>query len=288
MLPKNLHAAVAHEPANLARLTEEVLAENAFIACQPNEALSFGWEPTRDDLYRYEYAGHSLLTFTVEKKTVPASAIQQRTRALVKARQAETGREPGRKVLKELKEEAKADLIRVALPSRKSYQVWLDRHTGRILINTTSNTVVSAILGQLYSLAEIQPHYLPGWPTIDAMTRWVNDEPPEELSLDDAVKMEFPGEQGKTVTYSRANLTDKDVQLNTEHGAQVLGLAVTYDSRISFKLGNACQLSGLKFTDIGGDSAGDKKHPDYFQNSFYLAATTLSGLLNYLSSPELA
>lgn len=283
MFPKSLTVVTLINPDVLEKLTEEKLAEYQFQPCGEYDALSMGFSKTYEDAYRFSHFNHSLLTFTVEKKPVPGSAIKRGIAAEAKRIEKETGFKPNKHQRKQIKEDV-TDMLRArAIAVSKDYKVWLDIKAGRVMIEATTDAIVGAVLQRLYLATEANP-VTTMWPSVETMTDWVNDNCPEELTLDDAVTMEFPGENGKQAKYTKANLDDADIVANIELGAQVLALSATWDSRVSFKLGKSQQLTGIKPTTFTKDSYRADEKADRFQNDFYLMTQTLSGLIHYLIS----
>jgi recombination associated protein RdgC len=131
------------------------------------------------------------------------------------------------------------------------------------------------------------------WPNNQVLTAYASGvnpehgdecELPDELTADDFMTLEHPGENGKSVAYSRANLSDDDVLRNFELGATVTQLALTWSDKLSFVLnGEAGQLCKIKATDVLKTS--DKSQDaDAFQNSVFLVGSTIRQLNNFLTT----
>lgn len=286
MFPKNLTVMKLADPSVLAKLTEEKLAEFQFNGCGTYDPIHIGLSHAYEGQFKFDHFNHSLLVLSIEKKNVPGAAVKQAVAKRAKEIEKETGFPPNKSARKRLKEEITDELRARAIPVRTDYKVWLDHKAGRVCVAHTSNAVVDAVTRLLYLACEA--NYAPlCWPGANGMTAWVADDEqkPIDLTLDDTVTLLFPGETGKTAKFAKANLDDPEIELSIEQGAQVMQLAATWDSRVEFKLiADAPKLSGIKPTTFTKDTYRADEKADRFQNDFYLMTSTLSEMINYLSS----
>jgi recombination associated protein RdgC len=294
MFPKTLTTYRILNPEVFAadKLTEEKLAEFGHRPIGQTATVSTGWAPVRDGLYQFRYMNLIRLDFLVEKKSVPASAVKRRVKTLAATWEEQAGHAPGRKVLKELKQTAKEDLLARAVPSDTTTKVWIDLEAATLSIESSSTSVLEAVLSTLYAGQELAVQGL-DWPNNQVLTAYASGvnpehgdecELPDELTADDFMTLEHPGENGKSVAYSRANLSDDDVLRNFELGATVTQLALTWSDKLSFVLnGEAGQLCKIKATDVLKTS--DKSQDaDAFQNSVFLVGSTIRQLNNFLTT----
>lgn len=291
MFPKTLTTYRVLNPETFsAKLTEDALTELGHRPIGQTAVVSSGWTPVREGLYQFRYMNLVRLDFLIEKKSVPASAIKRRVKALAKALEDQQGFAPGRKVLKELKQTAKEDLLARAMSSEVTTKVWIDLDAATLSIESSSSGVLESILATLYAGQELQVEHL-AWPDNQVLTAYASGvnpehgnecELPDDLTVDDFMTLEHPGENGKSVAYSRANLSDDDVLRNFELGATVTQLALTWSDKLSFVLnGEAGQLCKIKATDVlkTNDKSQDA---DAFQNSVFLVGSTIRQLNNFL------
>ncbi len=271
------------DPARLSSLTEEQLEKFSYVPCLAHEAISQGFSPVQD-VFKYDYMGFALMRLTVQKKTVPASAVKARTKEMAVASEETNGHWPGRKLMKELKDRAIDELIARAIPTTKAHDIFVNNKTGMIVIASTSNAVTGVINSLLYQAAEIQLEMMK-MPGSKVLTSWLAgqdiDDLPRKLTIDDTVIFEHPGEGGKTVKYERSSLDDDDVLANIDAGATVQALALTFDDKVSFKLKDGL-LGGIKVQGVLDEKYTGPKE-DAFQNAFYLAAVEMAALATYLN-----
>ena len=99
---------------------EQWLAPHAFQPGNSVEKQSFGWASPRDDgALVYSINRQMLLTFRAEKKLLPASVVNQVTKARALEMEEQQGFKPGRKQLRELKEQVTDELLPRAFSIRR-------------------------------------------------------------------------------------------------------------------------------------------------------------------------
>ena len=91
----------------------EQLAKAEFAECSATQEKSMGWVPPRGDAHGpfvEAIGGQWVLKLMIETKAVPSSVINRKVKDKVAEIEQATGRKPGKKETKELKEEAKQSL----------------------------------------------------------------------------------------------------------------------------------------------------------------------------------
>lgn len=255
--------------------------EMTFTPPSSAELKRSGWAPVRDDVLVYLSNNHLLLNFTVEKKHVPAGAVKLVVDEKAAAQEEAQGFGMGKQARKELKERVFDELLPRALSSRSTTKVWIDRGNARIVIDSASNAVVDDVVRALaktfgdIGLQDVR------WPRAKVVTEWLVEEP-KSFTIDDAVLLQYPGERGKVVKYSRANLDDADVLRHVDGGASVKALAMTYNGRLSFVMTDDSRIRTIKPLDILKEREGEKD-VDKFDNDFVLMTSELSALFNALA-----
>lgn len=107
----------------------EALAAVPFVACGPTQQASIGWVPPRGVEHGalLEAVGnHWIASTKQETKAVPAQVLKRRVDEMAKKVEDETGRKPGKKLRKELKEKALLELLPAAFPKQVTTSVWVD------------------------------------------------------------------------------------------------------------------------------------------------------------------
>ena len=151
---KNLQLYRLPAPWNITteRLSEQ-LARGAFRPCGNLEAVSRGWTAPRPqvaiDEPVYVVGKQCLITLTTETRLLPASVINQETQTRAEKIAAEQGYPPGRKALRDLKEQIRDELMPRAFVCRRKTLVWIDREHGWLGIDASSLTKAEEALEHL-------------------------------------------------------------------------------------------------------------------------------------------
>lgn len=235
---------------------EEALGRAQFSPCGPTQEHSCGWTPARGVKYGalLETQGHHwVLRYKSETKSIPADVLRRRTDALAAGVEAETGRKPGKKERKELKEQARLDLLPHAFPREAETLVWLDVVAGLLVIDAASQSraddIVTLLVETLpgFSLSLVQTQTSPQ----AAMAHWLQEqEPPAGFSIDRECELQSCDDSKARVRYARHPLDIAEVQGHIKAGKLPTLLALTWGDRVSFVLTAGLQLRGIDFLDV--------------------------------------
>lgn len=243
-------------------LIEEALAKTPFLAIGATQESSLGWIPPRGEEHGAlveAVGGQWVMRFQSESKQLPASVLNRKVQEKADAIEKEFGRKPGKKEKRDLKDEAKLDLLPMAFTKIATTWVWYDPQAGMLYIDTGSQSradvvvslLVESIKGLGVSLLDTQTS------ATAAMAHWlISQEPPAGFSIDRHVKLEAADESKARVNYSRHPLDIDQIKEHVENGKLPTELAMTWDDRISFILTDDLQIKKIEFTDNVLDQAG--------------------------------
>lgn len=115
-------------------------AKRGFLPCRANQAKATGWEPPREALGDLVegVAGQIIGRFVIETKAVPADAVRKRVDELADAIEQTTGRKPGKRERKDLREDAMQELLPHAFPKRTACTVWIDPQSRLLAVDASS------------------------------------------------------------------------------------------------------------------------------------------------------
>ncbi|KQO38055.1 exonuclease [Acidovorax sp. Leaf84] len=234
---------------------EEALAKCPFLECGATQEKSLGWMPPRGEAHgalAESVAGQWMLRFMVESKTLPASVLARKVKEKADRIEKETGRKPGRKETKELKDEAKLDLLPMAFTKQCSMWVWIDTASRLLVLDTSSqgraDEVVTLLVESLpgLSVSLINTQTSPQ----AAMAHWLKEqEPPKGFTVDRECELKSASEEKSRVVYGRHPLDIEEVQAHIDAGKLPTKLAMTWDDRVSFLLTEGLQVKKLAFLD---------------------------------------
>ena len=246
---------------------EEALQQTPFTECGLTQERSFGWVPPRGEAHGAlveAVGGQYILKFMTESKAVPASVLNRKVKERVAQIEATTGRKPGKKESKELKEEARLDLLPMALTNQAAMWVWIDRASRTLALDSSSQSRVDEVVSLLVEALPGLSVSLIGTQTSPqaAMAHWLSEqEPPAGFSIDRECELKSADEAKAVVRYARHPLNIEEVQQHIKQGKLPTKLALTWDDRVSFVLTDGLQVRKLSFLDtvFEGTKADDGK-----------------------------
>lgn len=212
--------------------------------------------------------GEVILAFRVDTRSVPGSAIKERVEEKCDEIEQNTGRRPGRKQQKDLKEEALQELLPYAFTKTSVTRIWISRKGRMVILDTTSDrrrdAVASALVRALEGLA------LAMLPTKESpttcMTHWLGtSEAPTNFSVDRNCEMRSADSSNSKVVYKNHSLDTEDIELHMKQGKVVTKLALTWKDRCSFMLDEQGNMQKIELLDVifeerksaGGDDPFD-------------------------------
>lgn len=244
---------------------EEALNKAVFMECGATQERSFGFVPPRGDAHgplAESVGGQWILRFMVEAKVLPGSVLARRVKEKAERIEQETGRKPGKKESRDLKDEAKLDLLPMAFTKQGSTWVWIDPQARTLALDTSSQAradeVVSTLVELLptgFAVALLSTQTSPQ----AAMSHWLKEqEPPVGFTVDRECELKAADEEKAVVRYARHPLDIEEVQAHIAAGKLPTKLALTWDDRVSFMLTEGLQLKKVSFLDtVFEDKAAD-------------------------------
>ena len=234
---------------------EEALAKAPFMECGATQEKSCGWVPPRGEAHGAmleSIGGQWIARLMTETKAIPASVLARKVKEKADRIEQETGRKPGKKESRDLKDEAKLDLLPMAFTKQASMWVWIDPSNRLLVLDTGSQgradevvtLLVEALPGLSVSLLSTQTS------PQAAMAHWLKEqEPPVGFTVDRECELKSANEEKAVVRYGRHPLDIAEVQGHIDAGKLPTKLAMTWDDRVSFLLTEGLQVRKLAFLD---------------------------------------
>jgi recombination associated protein RdgC len=244
---------------------EAALQKTPFAECGATQERSVGWVPPRGDqhgLLAESVAGQWMLRFMTEAKLIPASVLNRKVNEKAEHIEKTEGRKPGKKEKRDLKDEAKLDLLPMAFTKQGAMWVWIDPQARLLLLDTSAqgraDEIVTLLVEGLpgFALALVDTQTSPQ----AAMAHWlVTQEPPAGFSIDRQCELVAADQSKAVVRYARHPLDIDEVRKHIEHGKLPTKLAMTWDDRVSFVLTDNLQVHGITLLDavMDGQSQDD-------------------------------
>jgi recombination associated protein RdgC len=248
--------------------TEEVearLQDNPFVECGASQEKSMGWVAPRGEAngpLLETVAGQWILQLMTETRALPASVVNRKTQERVAQIEASTGRKPGKKETRDLKDDIRLELLPMAFTKQSSTRVWIDREAQLLVTDAGSQAradelvtlLVQSLPGLALSLVNTQIS-----PSA-AMADWlVSQEAPQGFSVDRECELKAADESKAVVRYARHRLDTDEVRQHIEGGKMPTRLALTWNDRVSLVLTEGLQLKKLAFLDVVFEGASTGK-----------------------------
>lgn len=269
--------------ATLAQV-EAGLDSARFVECGPSQERSLGWVEPRGEAHGplvEAVGGQWILKLMIEAKAVPASVLNRKVKDQVDHIEATTGRKPGKKEQRDIKEDLKLSLLPMAFCKQVAVTVWIDPSARLMVLDAGSQAradeVVTALVKSLDGFAPTLLNTVTS-PTV-AMSEWlVSQEPAEGFSVDRECELKATDESKAVVRYARHPLDNDEVVAHVQGGKQASKLALTWDSRVSFMLTESLQIKKIAFLDVVMDGVSDRKN-EGFDTDVALATGELRRLI---------
>ncbi len=264
---------------------QEKLSAQAFAACSSGDMQSEGWLSPRDnDMLVHTVNRQLLLQLGTEKKLLPSTVINQVTKARAAEIEEQQGFKPGRKQMKELKEQVTDELLPRAFSIRRTTNVWIDPVNGWMVVDAASPAKADEVFKLLLKSLETLPFasLRTALSPLSAMTDWLAaDEAPGGFTVDQDTELRATGEGKATVRYVRHTLEPEDVRRHIAAGKQCTRLAMTWSDRVSFVLTESLAVKRVAPLDVlkeNTDSAMQNED-ERFDTDFALMTGELAKLM---------
>lgn len=239
-----------------AEALEERLARQPFQPCGGMDMESRGWVPPRGGeatALVHALGRRLLIALGTEQKLLPASVVRQYADERAQEIEAQQGYRPGRKQLREIRDQVTDELLPRAFSRRRSTWAWIDPVGGWLAVDAASQSRAEELLESLRRSVDDLPAALlrTRLSPAGAMTAWLAEgDAPAGFSIDRDCELLAPGEDKATVRYVRHALEAPEIREHIGQGKQVTRLALTWNDRISFVLHENLQVKRLAFLDL--------------------------------------
>ncbi|WP_024538424.1 recombination-associated protein RdgC [Comamonas badia] len=262
---------------------ESALAATPFVACGATQEQSGGWTaPRRQEhgLLAESIGGQWVLAWQTEKRVLPAAVLARRVEEKVQQISSESGRNPGRKERRDLKDEARLDLLPQAFTQRSSTDVWIDPEEGWLGIGASSQTRADAITTALvealsgFSVSLVDTQTSPQ----AAMSAWLlEQQAPAGFTIDNECELKSTNAEKAVVRYARHPLDIAEVPDHVRDGKLPTRLAMTWQGRVSFILTEGMQIKRIALLET--EQQEHSRSDDDFDADVALITGELKGML---------
>lgn len=238
-------------------LAEEKLGQFRFVECGPTQQKSHGFVEPRglaNGPLVESIGGHWIIKLMTEQRVVPGHAIKKRVDELAEQVEQQTGRKPGKKFTKELKEQALLELLPMAFTKQSAALVWVDPEARLLCVDASSQSkaddVASTLARALDGSMPISTLTTNSAPAA-SMAAWLSDgQPPAGFTIDRECELKSFDEQKSVVRYGRHRLDTEEVRQHILAGKLPTKLAMTWRDRASFVLKDSGQITKVALLDV--------------------------------------
>ena len=259
-----------------------VITDGLFQPCSAFQTTTCGWvAPRGDGKIMPIISGHAMLALRIERRLLPGSVVSTVVKEAATLLEETQGFAPGRRQIRELREQALAELTPKAFRVHQTTHLWIDPINGRISIDTASNARAEKVIEHLF--ASLPPFTM--LPTLlrkssaDGMREWlVTDEEPDLFTIDKDCTLR--GLDNNEVKYVNETLGDQ-VRQQLEAGKHPTKLALTYNDRVSFALSDKFGFSRIELLDLTRENDGTTQTAEErFDADFTIMTGELAKLIN--------
>jgi recombination associated protein RdgC len=266
---------------------ETALEEGRFVECGASQEKAVGWVPPRGEEHGpllEVVGGQWMLKLMVEVKVLPGTVVKRKAQEQLQQIEIATGRKPGKKEAREIREDARLSLLPMAFTKQSTVLVWIDPQLQRLVLDAGSQAradevmtcLIKAVDGLAVQLINTQMS------PAAAMAIWLSTkEAPQGFTVDRECELKAADESKAVVRYTRHPLDTDEVSAHIASGKVPTKLALTWSDHVSFVLTEALQLKKVAVLDVvfeGAGAAGDGKD-DAFDADVAIATGELRKLI---------
>jgi recombination associated protein RdgC len=273
-----------------AETLHEELSGKPFTECTALQRESMGWVPPlgkNSESFTHAANGFILLTMARQERLLPASVVREELDERVIEIQDRENRKVGTKEKKELRERIEDELLPRAFTRTQKMDAWIDPKGGWLVINTSSPSraeTFSTLLRKTIGSLPVSP------PKTEAvspcLTQWLADyKAPEPFVIGDECELKGSGDNTGVAAFKKHELGTDDVKTNLDSGKYVSKLALIWDNKVSFVVGEDMVVKKLKFLDVL-DEKMNEQDPQSHEERMDIEFTLMTGELSQMI-PEL-
>ena len=267
---------------------ESALQESRFVECSGSQEKAVGWTVPRGAEHGpllEIVGGQWILKLMVESKIIPASVVKRRAEEQLLQIEATTGRKPGKKEARDIREDARLSLLPMAFTKQGATLVWIDPQAQLLVLDAGSQgradevmtSLVKAVEGLSVQLIDTQTS-----PAV-AMAQWLSTkEAPPGFTVDRECELKAGDESKAVVRYTRHALDTDEVTQHIAMGKMPTRLAMSWNDHVSFVLTEGLQLKKVTVLDVvfeaAASLASDRKD-DNFDADVAIATGELQKLI---------
>jgi recombination associated protein RdgC len=268
---------------------EDQLGKKPLRPCTGLNLQTQGWvAPGDDGALVHAYGKQLLFALGIEQKLLPAAVVNQAARDEAAKLEEKQGFKPGRKQMRDIKEEVTATLLPRAFVRRRAVSAWIDPAHHWFVVDSATpsradllSETLRATLGEL-PITQLQTAESPA----SAMSGWLSSgDAPGNFAIDQDCELSGATAERPVVRYVRHAPDRAQARTHLADGKSVTRLGLTWKGRLSLVLTEQLQVKRLRFLDMDKNKADGSTLPaaDEFAADFALMTGELSAMLAELT-----
>lgn len=249
-------------------------------SCGAIERSACGWEPAYTGAMVHSVQGHHLFKMRVEEKMLPSSVVKKALKKRCGQIEAQQGRKPGKKEIRDIKEAIEMELLPKAFLKERFVSIWVDKKGMWIGIEASSankaTEAIDALRMSVDDLPEIQSIMTAESPSYVMRTWLANEQASHGFSIDDECELIGHGDVKASVKYARHRLDGQDVHQHLDEGKLPKSLGVTFEEQISFVFNESLEIKKIEVLEMEDSQGQNDKPEDGFDANFFAMAETMS------------
>jgi len=267
---------------------ENALETNRFAECSPGQDKSVGWTEPRgaaNGPLIESIGGQWIVKLIIETKAVPGAVVRRKADLQAQVIEAKTGRKPGKKETREMREDILHSLLPQAFAKQGSVMVWINPKDRLLAIDAGSTGKADEVITQLVrALPGLDLNLLQTATSPQTgMAAWLlatdSAELPRALSVEKECVLKSSSEDQPMVKYTRHNLSNEEVRRHVREGKLPTQLALSWEGKASFVLTESLQFKKVTFLDGTEPEAISTEGEDKFDADVVLSTGMLGPML---------
>jgi len=234
---------------------EAGLSLTRFSKCGATQEKSIGWSEPRNEAHAVlaeVVNGHIILRLTSETKVLPANVVRRAAEERIEKLEDQMGRKLGRVEKRDIREEMRLDLLPRAFTRLAHTNVWIDRNSGLLLVDSGSPTRADEVVAMLLRCLddiELTPVQTNTSPAVQMSAWLLAHEAPGRFDIEEECELKATDDSQAIVRYSKHSLNNAEVRKHIQNGKLPTRLALTWNGRVSFVLNDKWQVKRERFLD---------------------------------------
>ncbi len=254
-----------------------------FVPAGKSQGKSSGFVPPRHDdngPLIESVAGQAILEYRIETRSVPADEVRRKADEMAVNIEQQTGRKPGKKEMRDIREEAKLQLLPNAFSKFSSVKIWFDIDGGLLVLDASNQARADEVITALVAAdANFAPRMFNTNTTPQsAMASWLLDgEAQDEFQIEQECELKSTGEDRAVVKYNRHSLDIDEIKDHIRQGKLPTKLALNWQGRVVFTLTESLVLKKIDYLETVFDGVSKEG-----QSGFDADVTIATGELRQL------